>query len=180
VLGYKYWPHDALASFGNERQPSETHAYRPPVVGTAPPTRFSNPTTYIARLKEIIDGNTLAVIGNNNREYFVRLADTDAPALDQPYGVQARDELQRLTSKAALQIVTAGVTEKGMDYARVLADGMDVSGALLRAGAARVATSSSPAPDLIAFEQEAHDSQRGLWALPARDRMRPCWSRGDC
>lgn len=180
VLAYKYWPHDALTMFGNKRQPTETHAYRPSVVGTTPPSRFANPTTYSARLKEIIDGNTLAVIGNNDRQYIVRLAGIDAPALDQPYGVQARDELQRLTSKAALQIVAAGVTAKGMDYARVLADGMDVSGALLRSGAARVATSSSPPQDLIAFEQEAHDSQRGLWALPARDRMRPCWSRGDC
>ncbi len=180
LLAYKYWPHRATALLGAERQPIAILAYRPAVGSPTPPSRFANPTTYSARLKEIIDGNTLAVIGNNDRQYIVRLADTDAPALDQPYGVQARDELQRLTSKAALQIVAAGVTAKGMDYARVLADGMDVSGALLRSGAARVATSSSPPEDLMAYEQEAHDAQRGLWALPARDRMRPCWLRGDC
>jgi endonuclease YncB( thermonuclease family) len=128
----------------------------------------------------VIDGNTLVVIGNNDREYIVRLADTDAPALDQPYGVQSRDELRRLASNTELQIVSAGVTTSGMDFAHVVANGVDVGGALLRVGAARVATSSSPPPDLIVFEQEAHDAQRGLWALPARNRMRPCWSRGDC
>jgi endonuclease YncB( thermonuclease family) len=175
---YKFRPHDVLALF--DSKPTATLPYRPPLVGTTPPTRFAIPTSYGARLKQVVDGNTLVVIGNNDREYIVRLADTDAPALDQPYGAQARDELRRLASNTELQIVSAGVTTSGMDFAHVAANGVDLGGALLRVGAARVATSSSPPPDLMVFEQEAHDAQRGLWALPVRDRMRPCWSRGDC
>lgn len=181
ILAYKYWPHTATTWLTTEsRQIVGLESVLPPAGSPTPPTRFSERATYSARLKEVIDGNTLAVIGNNDRVYIVRIAETDAPPLDRPYGMQARDELQRLTSNAALQIVTDGVTAKGMDYARVFANGMDVGSALLRSGAARVATSSSPSPDLMAVEQEAHDAQRGLWALPARDRMRPCWSRGDC
>jgi len=150
------------------------------VVSAIPPARFSTPIGYSARLKEVVDGNTLAVIGNNDRESIVRLADVDAPALDQPYGVQARDELRRLTANATLQIMSSGVTAGGMDHAHIIADGIDVGRALLRAGAVRVATPSSPPPDLTALEDEARAAQRGLWALPALDRMRPCWWRGDC
>jgi endonuclease YncB( thermonuclease family) len=181
VLGYYKFRPQVAAPLGGIKRQSATVLDQSAGANPVPSRRFATPFTYSARLKRVIDGNTLAVIGNNNREYIVLLADTDAPALDQPYGVQARDELQKLTSNMALQIVTTGVTAKGMDYARVVVDGSDVGGALLRAGAARVtSTSSSPPSDLIAFEQEAHAAQRGLWALPARDRMRPCWLRGDC
>lgn len=179
---YRFQPRVAPALFVDKQQTAPAFSQRPVVIGSAPPARFSAPIGFGARLEEVVDGNTLRVIGNNNRQSLVRLADVDAPALSQPYGVQARDELEHVTSNATLQIVSGGVTANGMEYAHILANGVDVAGALLRAGAARVATasSSSPPPDLMAFENEARAAQRGLWALPARDRMRPCWSRGDC
>jgi len=180
VLAYhELGPRDAPALL-DDFKPVKSISRPSAIVGAAPSTRFRSPIDSGARLKEVVDGDTLAVIGDDNLETIVRLADIDAPSLDQPYGPQARAELRRLTANARLRIISGGVTSNGMAYAHILADGIDVGSALVRAGAARVAGASSPPADLMALEEEARAAQAGLWSLPASDRIRPCWRRSDC
>ena len=49
-------------------------------------------------VRKIIDGDTIKVVGNDNIELDIRLAEIDAPEINQPYGKKSKAELDKYIS----------------------------------------------------------------------------------
>jgi endonuclease YncB( thermonuclease family) len=61
-----------------------------------------------------------------------------------------------------------------------VSDGLDVNAEMVRLGHAWVFRRYTDDPALIALEEAARDARRGLWRLPAAERIPPWrWRQGN-
>lgn len=105
------------------------------------------------------DGDTFH---RDGRAY--RLWGVDAPELDQPWGVAAREVLRQLLTRGAIE-----TTRKGRSWSREVvlceAGGVDVSLELLKMGLAWYLPEFAPRRrDYREAEAEARRCRRGLWS----------------
>ncbi len=128
---------------------------------------------FTARVVKVSDGDTISVQVGGKGSQKVRLVDIDTPEKDQPYGREARQALAALVSRREVRLETHGADDYGRLLARVFVGEVDVNAELIRRGAAWVFRRYSDDPTLIALETEARAERRGLWALPATERMPP-------
>ena len=118
------------------------------------------------------DGDTLrAKIQGVVMEF--RLADIDAPEIDQPYGTRATAELRELTRGKSLTIVFRDVDRYGRVVGEIWIDSLQVNRELVARGAAWFYPQFARDDALFAIEQQARDARRGLWVLPVADRTEP-------
>lgn len=120
---------------------------------------------FTARVKSIVDGDTLVVSREQSLEVRVRLFGIDCPEGDQPYGDRARAELAELVKGREVRVEPTDRDDWGRTVARISVGGLDVNAELVRAGAAWVFLRYSHDPKLIALESEARAAHRGLWGL---------------
>ena len=128
---------------------------------------------FTARVVKITDGDTISVQVEGKRSQKVRLVDIDTPEKDQPYGREARQALAALVANREVRIESRGADDYGRLLARVFVDELDVNAELVRRGAAWVFRKYSDDAKLLELEREARAEQRGLWALPASERIPP-------
>jgi len=121
----------------------------------------------------IADGDTLTVLGDNNQQTKIRLAEIDTPESGQPYGSRARQALAALAFGKQARIVETDRDRYGRIVGKVYVGGMDVNAELVRQGAAWVYRKYAKDQSLFALEAEARAAQRGLWALPEAQRVAP-------
>ena len=121
----------------------------------------------------IADGDTLTLLTANKERVKVRLAEIDTPEKKQPYGQKAKQELASLAFNQDAQISVIDTDRYGRVVGRVVVDGLDVNAELVRRGAAWVYRDYLKRPELIPLEAEARRQRKGLWALPAPERMPP-------
>lgn len=112
------------------------------------------------------DGDTLEVALATGRRVRVRLADIDAPELDQPLGKASRAALARLVKNKELWLARRGRDVYGRLVCRVLVDGQDVALPLLETGMA-YALPGAPYRYRRA-QRKARGVRAGVWSLPAR------------
>ena len=118
------------------------------------------------RVLHVIDGDTLLLLVDR-AQYRIELAGIDAPELNQPWGKQAADRLQRMLSGAFIVVqiehidsysLTGRITHKGRDTGRtLLLDGL--------ARQTRVVPEALPSdhPYVLA-ERQARLARRGIWS----------------
>ena len=121
----------------------------------------------------IADGDTLTVLGGDNQQIKIRLAEIDTPESGQPYGSRARQALAALAFGKQARIVETDRDRYGRTVGRVYVGGMDVNAELVRQGAAWVYRQYAKDPALFALEDEARAAKRGLWALPEAQQIPP-------
>jgi hypothetical protein len=109
------------------------------------------------------DGDSLTVREESGPAQRVRLEGIDAPELRQPLGLEARDVLIALTLHRSVEVHAKGRDRYGRLLARVIADGKDVSEAMVERGLAWHFTPYSDDPKLAALEREARRHRVGLW-----------------
>jgi endonuclease YncB( thermonuclease family) len=121
------------------------------------------------------DGDTFTLAVGGDRKQ-IRIAEIDAPELDQPYGARSREALVGLLKGRAVRVVELDRDRYDRVVARTYVGSVDVGAEMVRRGAARVYRSyAAPGSPLLALESEAREARRGLWALPEAAR-RPPWS----
>lgn len=103
----------------------------------------------------------------------VRLAEIDSPEGSQPYGSQARRELAGLVSRKYVRLEPQGTDKYGRTLARVYVGAVDVNAEMVRRGAAWAYREYLRDQELLTFEKAARAEKRGLWALPASERVPP-------
>jgi endonuclease YncB( thermonuclease family) len=126
-----------------------------------------------ARVVTVTDGDSISVAVDGKDALKVRLFGIDTPEHDQPYAREARQALVRLVSGRGVRLETHGSDRFGRLLARVFRDELDVNAELVRLGAAWVYRKYSDDEALLALEREARAEKRGLWALPASERVPP-------
>lgn len=102
-----------------------------------------------------------------------RLAGIDAPESDQPHGAASREALRTLIAGKQLVMVFKDVDRYGRVVATVWVDDVDVCRQLVARGAAWFDSRYADDESLFEAEQLARDAGRGLWGLPAKDRIEP-------
>ena len=130
---------------------------------------------FSAHVASCHDGDTCRVVTGQGA-LKVRLAEIDAPEIDQPYGVEARDVLCSMICGRVID-----VEPRGTSYDRVVGlirlGGLDTSEAMVRAGAAWDYPQYDPDPAIPALEARARAGRLGLWAA-ARPVAPWSWRHG--
>lgn len=122
----------------------------------------------------VSDGDTFTCLTDENDQVKVRLAEIDAPEMDQPYGSRSKQALSDLIYSEFVKLSVQDTDRYGRTVARITrADGVDVNAEQVRAGAAWAYTKYLKDKSLLILEAEAKNSHRGLWALPTSDQMPP-------
>lgn len=124
---------------------------------------------------KIFDGDSFLVRPARGRDVDVRLQDIDAPEKTQPYGNAARAALVALIGGRSVFVDVIETDRYGRKVVRVYRepDRLDVIEALVREGHVWVYRRTVHDRSLIGLEEAARAQRRGLWALPATERMPP-------
>lgn len=121
----------------------------------------------------VVDGDTLTVQTDGDARLRIRLYAIDSPERGQPYSDPALQLLADLVANRTILFQTVDTDSYGRSVARVFVGDTDVNAELVRQGAAWVYRKYSHDPALLALEREAREHERGLWALPASQRVPP-------
>jgi len=128
----------------------------------------------------ITDGDTITLRVPSHPEIKVRLAEIDAPEKGQAFGTQSRKILSSLVFGRAVLVDVSSQDRYGRSVGRVYVESpaVDVSAAMVDAGAAWVFDRYAKDPTLYELQQDARQNRRGLWALPPSDQTPPWeWRR---
>lgn len=123
-------------------------------------------------LISVIDGDSLKVKVQGVVMDF-RLAEVDAPELDQPYGSTAKRELLALVRDRYLVLKPFETDRYGRTVAHVWVDDMQINREMVSRGAAWFYSKYAMSNELYNVELDARDARRGLWKLPVEDRIQP-------
>lgn len=116
------------------------------------------------RVVEILDGDTLTLLDDANRQHRIRLAQIDAPEQDQAFGRRARDHLAALAFGRRIQVEVVDTEVYGRIVGILWEGGRDLNKEMVRSGYAWVYTRYARDPKLRVVEDEARRNARGLWA----------------
>ena len=126
------------------------------------------------KVTHISDGDTFTCLTGANEQLKVRLAEIDAPELNQPYGNQSKQSLSALIHSEMVKLDVQDIDDYGRTVARTIRmDGVDVNAEQVRSGAAWVYPKYVRDKSLLVLQAEAKNSHRGLWELPPADQMPP-------
>lgn len=145
---------------------------RAPRFDPAHPPRAGDEGVFYGPLVRVKDGDSLVVKVQGVAMDF-RLADIDAPELDQPYGRTAKQELVSLTSGRQLVMMPVDTDRYGRTVAHVWSGSTYLNAELVKRGAAWFYAKYARGAALYDVEQETRAAKRGLWALPLKDRVEP-------
>jgi endonuclease YncB( thermonuclease family) len=146
--------------------------YRAPKFDPEHPPHAGDEGVFYGPLVRIKDGDSLIARVQGVAMDF-RLADIDAPELDQPYGDQAKRDLVLLAKGQQLVILPVDTDAYGRTVAHIWNGNAYLNGEMVKRGAAWFNSRYARGPMLYDVEQEARDAKRGLWALPLQDRIEP-------
>ena len=141
-------------------------------LAAAHPPRAGDEGVFFGPLVRVKDGDSLVVKVQGVAMDF-RLAEIDAPELDQPYGRAAKQELAALVAGKQLVLVPLDTDRYGRTVAQVWNGDTHVNRELVKRGAAWFYSEFARSAALYEVEQEARGAKRGLWALPLQDRIEP-------
>jgi endonuclease YncB( thermonuclease family) len=103
------------------------------VLALTPVIAFAGPCKVI----DVSDGDTFTCFTDENEQVKVRLAEIDAPEMNQPYGDRSKQSLYRLISSEMVRLDVQDTDSYGRTVARVKrVDGVDVNAEQIRLGAA--------------------------------------------
>jgi endonuclease YncB( thermonuclease family) len=134
--------------------------------------------TVIGRVVAVSDGDTLTLQAAGRESVRIRLAWIDAPELDQPYGAQARRALTALARYGTARVEVVDRDDYGRLVGTVYVGGRNINAALVAEGAAWVYRRYYRDSQLPVLEAQAKAARRGLWGLPAWQRVPPWVWRG--
>jgi endonuclease YncB( thermonuclease family) len=121
---------------------------------------------------EVIDGDSLTLLAAGSR-IAIRLAQIDAPELDQPYGPESKAALTGLAAGRTARVTVVGLDRYGRSVGEVYVGGLHLNAEMVRRGHAWAYTRYARTLDIIDLEDEARRAERGIWALPESQRDAP-------
>lgn len=128
---------------------------------------------YKAKVIGVTDGDTIKVLRTGNEQVKIRLAGIDCPERKQPWGTKAKQTASDLVAGKTVTIKVMDVDRYGRTVGRVFVDGVNVNRALVKGGHCHTYTRYVKDQKLFALQDEAKNSQRGLWRLPEGERVPP-------
>jgi endonuclease YncB( thermonuclease family) len=134
--------------------------------------------TLKGRVIGVSDGDTITV-RTPQGNIKVRLAQIDAPEATQPWGNRSRQELSGMVAGKEVGLNIVDEDQYGRSVAQIDVNGLDVNRAMVERGAAWAYRRYVTDPSMVDAEQSARSRARGLWAMPANQRIAPWEYRRD-
>ena len=124
---------------------------------------ISSDFSSLFHVTKIIDGDTIKVIGSDNIELDIRLAEIDAPEIDQPYGKESKSELEKHIAGKNIKLKDIEKEKYGRFLANIYCDGTWINIELVKNGFAwRYKKSDSG--NILQAEMIARKSKIGIWS----------------
>ena len=121
----------------------------------------------------ISDGDTFTLLTKDKEQIKIRVAEIDAPEDGQPYGRKSKRLLSVLIYREEIEVQVQTTDRYGRIVGRPYVNDLDVSGEMIRQGAAWAYRKYLTDKSLIALENEAREARRGVWSLPEAERIPP-------
>jgi endonuclease YncB( thermonuclease family) len=118
---------------------------------------------FTAKVIAVLDGDTV-LIKRTSGLVKIRLAEIDAPEKTQTFGETSKESLSRMVLGKQARVASQVIDQYGRLVAYLSVDGLDVNAEQIRRGMAWEYSNYHGNQALIALQNEAKQTQRGLWA----------------
>ena len=118
----------------------------------------------VAQVLRVEDGDSITVKVDQTK-YRIRLAEIDAPELDQTWGAESKAALQKKLQNEKIYLEVIDVDRYSRLVARVFLNGRHINREMISEGHAWVYLEYLRDESLVPPEAEAREKKLGLWAL---------------
>ena len=130
---------------------------------------FATPTHSLAgvfdgKFVSVVDGDTISFLTQGGEKWRVRLADIDAPELDQPWGQAAKTALEIWTEGKSGSIEIVDTDRYGRKVAYLYVEDENMNERLISEGLAWVYMDYLRDRSFISVQRDAKNRQEGLWS----------------
>ncbi len=119
--------------------------------------------TFTGRVVKVIDGDTITLLVDGNRQVKIRLSEIDAPERRQAFGRVSTEAPANMVFAKDVRIVDHGKDKYGRTIGDVFIGDTNVNYATVALGLAWQYRRYSKSERLAELEREARDARRGLW-----------------
>ena len=118
----------------------------------------------------VVDGDTIRAEAKG-REIKIRLVEIDAPEINQPFGAQSKNFLNRLLNKKDVTLISQGEDRYGRTLGEIYANGESANALMIKSGFAWVYDRYVKDSSLYKYQDQAKAENLGLWQ--AEDPIAP-------
>ena len=118
----------------------------------------------------IVDGDTIRAEAKG-REIKIRLVEIDAPEINQPFGAQSKNFLNRLLNEKDVTLIAQGEDRYGRILGEIYANGESANTLMIKSGFAWVYDRYVKDSSLYKYQDQAKAENLGLWR--AKDPIAP-------
>lgn len=126
----------------------------------------------------IADGDTITLLDSSNHQYKIRLTEIDTPEKGQPWGNRAKDALAQKVFSQEVTVVSSGNDRYGRVLGRIYLGDRDINREMVAEGHAWVYRQYMTDESLLEDENQARESQSGLWGIEQQAVPPWEWRRG--
>jgi micrococcal nuclease len=118
----------------------------------------------------VVDGDTIRAEAKG-REIKIRLVEIDAPEINQPFGAQSKNFLNRLLNEKDVTLISQGEDRYGRTLGEIYANGESANALMIKSGFAWVYDRYVKDSSLYKYQDQAKAENLGLWR--AKDPIAP-------
>ena len=118
----------------------------------------------------VVDGDTIQAEAKG-KEIKIRLVEIDAPEMNQPFGRQSKNFLNRLLYEKDVTLISKGEDRYGRTLGEIYANGESANALMIKSGFAWVYDRYVKDSSLYQYQDQAKAENLGLWR--AKDPIAP-------
>ena len=118
----------------------------------------------------VVDGDTIRAEAKG-KEIKIRLVEIDAPEMNQPFGAQSKNFLNRLLYGKDVTLISQGEDRYGRTLGEIYANGDSANALMIKSGFAWVYDRYVKDSSLYKYQDQAKAENLGLWR--AKDPIAP-------
>ena len=122
---------------------------------------FLNSYTPLENIR-VVDGDTIRAEAKG-KEIKIRLVEIDAPEMNQPFGAQSKNFLNRLLYKKDITLISQGEDRYGRTLGEIYANGESANILMIKSGFAWVYDRYVKDSSLYRYQDQAKVKNLGLW-----------------
>ncbi|MFY7877448.1 MAG: thermonuclease family protein [Pirellula sp.] len=120
--------------------------------------------TMEAKVKRVIDGDSILVVDSNDMEFEAQLEGIDAPELKQEFGKESLEALTKMLKDQKVKLTWKSKDTYDRLLAQVYLEDKHVNIEMLRSGMAWHFKRYNKSEELAKIELEAKQAKKGLWS----------------
>lgn len=127
-------------------------------------TTSSADETMEAKVKRVIDGDSILVVDSNDMEFEAQLEGIDAPEMKQEFGKESLEALTKMLKDQKVKLTWKSKDTYDRLLAQVYLEDKHINIEMLRSGMAWHFKRYNKSEELAKIELEAKQAKKGLWS----------------